>query len=258
MTAWLDRLVHGCPRPDGLAAVALAFLAGRDLGAGLCAAWISFPPFCWALPRWCLLLDGADIAKSPCAWRGARCAAGASAFGQFLIGWHWIGYAFLVDPSAHLWQMPFAILVCLTARLGALWRAGLRRWRCCSGRMGSSPAFVFATCYAAAEWLRGMLFTGFPWNLPAYGWGASWAVMQIAVLIGAYGLSFLTILLGACLAEFFTGRWRAPLAMVVLFAALWAYGAYRLANTPSARCSGCTRCGWCNRTFRRRKNMCAA
>src|SRR4051812_25037055 len=26
----------------------------------------------------------------------------AFAFGQFLVGLHWIGYAFLVDPSAHL------------------------------------------------------------------------------------------------------------------------------------------------------------
>ena len=50
--------------------------------------------------------------------------------------------------------------------------------------------------------------------------------------MGAYGLSFLTILLGAALAEPFARRWRTPALVVLLFAALWSYGVYRLANTP--------------------------
>ena len=74
-----------------------------------------------------------------------------------------------------------------------------------------------------------MLLTGFPWNLPAYGWGASLSVLQCMSVIGAYGLSFLTILLGASLADFTRpGAWRAPLAMLLLFVLLWAGGALRL------------------------------
>jgi apolipoprotein N-acyltransferase len=58
--------------------------------------------------------------------------------------------------------------------------------------------------------------------------------MQSASLFGAYGLSFLTILLGAYLAEFCTAprRLLGPVAMVALFAGLWTYGALRLAATP--------------------------
>jgi apolipoprotein N-acyltransferase len=86
---------------------------------------------------------------------------------------------------------------------------------------------------AAAEWLRGHIFTGFPWNLSAYGWGASLAVLQTASLVGAYGLSFLTMLLGGSLAELAARRWRLPAAILLLFAALWGFGAQRLAAAPA-------------------------
>ena len=58
------------------------------------------------------------------------------------------------------------------------------------------------------------------------------AVLQSASLFGAYGLSFLTILLGASLAEFCAAprRIAAPALMLVLFAGLWGYGALRLAG----------------------------
>ena len=204
-----------------------------------------------------LLIDGADIREKP-----ARHAAGAGwafCFGQFFVGWHWIGYAFLVDPTNHLWQMPFA-LVSLTAGLalyGAL-ACGLAAIFLAKRLSKKRPRlFVFAIAMASAEWLRGHLFTGFPWNLSAYGWGASLELLQSASLMGAYGLSFLTILLGASLAEFFSGRWRAPLAMVVLFAALWAFGVYRIASTPSANVPG-VHLRLVQPEFRRRKNTCPA
>jgi apolipoprotein N-acyltransferase len=181
-----------------------------------------------------LLIDGADAGKKPV--RGAASAGWAFCFGQFLVGWHWIGYAFLVDPTNHLWQMPFA-LVSLTAGL-ALYGALACGVAAYFWQEGSVRLFVFAICLAGAEWLRGHLFTGFPWNLSAYGWGISLALMQSASLMGAYGLSFLTILLGAALAEPFSGRWRAPALVVLLFVALWGYGVYRLANTPTQNVAG--------------------
>jgi apolipoprotein N-acyltransferase len=183
-----------------------------------------------------LLLDGTRERPHPL--RAAFVNGWAFGFGQFLIGLHWIGYAFLVDPSAHLWQMPFALLF-LSAGLalfaGLASAAALYFWQ-----DGPARLLVFAIFYSAGEWLRGHLFTGFPWNLPAYGWGASLSVLQSQSVLGAYGLSFLTVLLGASLAEFCSAKptWRPPFLMLVLFALLWAGGAARLAAHPSQNVPG--------------------
>jgi apolipoprotein N-acyltransferase len=97
-------------------------------------------------------------------------------------------------------------------------------------RDGAARIFVFTFAYALAEWLRGHVLTGFPWNIAAYGWEASLGVMQSTALFGAYGLTLLTILFGASIAEFFgkQSEWRLPLAMSALFLAFFAGGELRL------------------------------
>lgn len=205
----------------------LAFGAGAVSACGFAPLQL-FPALLLGYAVLLLLIDGADAGTRPL--RGAAVAGWAFLFGQFFVGWHWIGFAFLVDPENHLWQMPFA-LVSLPAGL-ALYGALAAALAAYFWQDGPARIFVFAAFFAAAEWLRGHLFTGFPWNLSGYGWGASLAVLQSASLFGAYGLSFLTILLGASLAELCDRRWRAPAAMVLLFVALFGYGVYRLAATP--------------------------
>jgi apolipoprotein N-acyltransferase len=236
MTVFLDRLGTGVRSLTGWRRFLLA------LAAGACSA-LAFPPieFFPALllgfAILVLLLDGAD--QSPHPIRKSFVAGWAFAFGQYLIGWHWIGYAFMVDPSAHLWQMPFAILI-LTGGL-ALYTGVACALAAAFWQDGPARILVFASFYAVAEWVRGHALTGFPWNLSAYGWGASLGVMQSLSLFGAYGLSLLTALLGASLAEFCAPQRRKalPLAMILLFAGLFVFGAIRL-GTPEADVPGVT------------------
>ena len=209
---------------SGWRRVGFGFAAGAVSALGF-APLNLFPVLLLGFAALLLLLDGANV--SPHRLRAAFFSGWSFGFGQFLVGLHWIGYAFLVDSGAHLWQMPFA-LVFLTAGLalysGMACVAAMYLWR-----RGVARILIFAIFYAATEWLRGHLFTGFPWNLQAYGWGASLAVMQSAGLFGAYGLSCLTILLGASLADF---PRRAPMLMLALFAGFWGYGAWRLNANP--------------------------
>lgn len=180
-----------------------------------------------------LLIDGAQARPNPVG--NAAFAGWSFGFGHFLAGLYWMAYAFLVDPSAHAWQIPFVLTLlpgglaifpaAVCAAAAALWRKGFAR------------IFIFAIAYALAEWLRGHILTGFPWNLPAYGWAASLAVLQSTSAIGAYGLSLLTVLFGASLAALGECRGKAfvlPAAMTGLFLAIWVGGALRLSEEPAA------------------------
>jgi apolipoprotein N-acyltransferase len=230
MTAFMTALKRIGDRVQGLAGwrrLAFAFVCGALSATGFAPLGF-FPALLLGYGALLLLFDGADRSAHPV--RAAAAAGWAFFFGQFLIGLHWIGYAFMVDPAAHLWQMPFALLG-LTAGLGLFGAlaGALAVW---FWQDGPARVFVFAACLALCEWLRGHVLTGFPWNLSGYGWALEPALLQAASLMGIYGLSFLTILLGGALAELGCGRWRLPAVIVLVFAGLAAFGAYRLTATP--------------------------
>jgi apolipoprotein N-acyltransferase len=184
-----------------------------------------------------LLIDGIMAETRPV--REAAIAGWAFGFGQFLAGLYWVGYAFTVDAAAHAWQIPFVAV--LFPGFLALYPAIACAVTAYFRQTGSARILLFVVAYSICEWLRGHLFTGFPWNLAAYGWGAVPQIMQSAALIGAYGLTLLTLLLGASLADFASGRRRAwifPTTITALFAVLWIGGAVRLALDPPSMVQG--------------------
>ena len=198
----------------------------------------AFPLLLLSYAGMVLLLDGAS--RSPRKLRSAWGIGWAYGFGFFLVGLYWIGYAFLIDPTAHAWELPF-VAVLLPGGLGLFFACGA--WLCMlQWRSGLQRIFLFAFVFAIIEWLRGHVLTGFPWNLPAYGWGASPALLQSAAVFGAYGLSLLTLLYGASLATLTRGhdtRERLlPAALTVFFVALWANGEARLVMATNATVPG--------------------
>jgi apolipoprotein N-acyltransferase len=216
-------------RLSGWRALLASILAGAVYALGFAPLDV-FPAMLLGLAAFVLLLDGASARPRPL--RHAAWIGWGFGFGQFAAGMHWIFYPFLVDPLEHAWQIPFVLVLfpgglALFTTLAAA--VAMRFWR-------FSRVFVFAACYAGAEWLRGHVLTGFPWNLPGYGWGASLAILQSTALLGVYGLSLLTVLFGASLAELFGARprWTLPVAMTALFATLWLGGVIRLESQPTA------------------------
>ncbi|MEL7025763.1 MAG: apolipoprotein N-acyltransferase [Pseudomonadota bacterium] len=111
--------------------------------------------------------------------------AGASYFALTL---HWIIEPFLVDVERHGWMAPFA-LIFLAGGLALFW--GLAGWL--AGKIAAPRALGFVLTLTAAELLRGHIFTGFPWAMPAYIWADTPLRLSVA-FVGSYGLTFLTLL----------------------------------------------------------------
>ena len=108
---------------------------------------------------------------------------------------------------------------------------------------GPSRVFALAFGLGLAEWARGLLFTGFPWNDLGMALGSNLALAQIASLVGLHGLTFLTIAIFAAPATLWrVGEGRlnfAPAGLAALALALIAaFGAFRLAAPPSAMLPG--------------------
>lgn len=178
-------------------------------------------------------------------------AAGASRFGQvrqaFGTGWWWgfgyhlaglwwLGAAFLVEADKFAWAMPLGV-VALPAGLAffpALAFAASRLvW---SG--GGERIVVFAAALTLSEWLRGHLFTGFPWNAYGMALAESLWLAQSAAVFGLYGLTFLAVLIFAAPATLgtgggATGRWTAPVLALAGLATLAIFGLWRLPKEPT-------------------------
>ena len=159
-------------------------------------------------------------------------------FGHCLAGFFWIANSFLIDPVRFGWMVPPVIagLAAYMAVYPAL--AVAAAWH--RGAPPLARVLLLAATWTIAEWLRGHAFTGFPWNLAAYVWSFDAPMMQSAALWGAWGLSFVTILL--CGLVSLTGRGarattvQASVACTVLVVALFGYGAARfdlVATTPA-------------------------
>lgn len=146
-------------------------------------------------------------------------------FGHFVVGLYWLGNAI---QTVGLWYfMPLGWFG-LPAFL-ALFVAGVT-WLTCQGR-GQSPivtALKFSLLWFVAEWLRGHILTGLPWNLAGYMWPLE--ILQICSVIGIYGLSFLTLLF---LTSFSTQSRGYMLAWVSIFIVLFGWGQHRLTDHPT-------------------------
>ena len=82
----------------------------------------------------------------------------------------------------------------------------VERWPALGGRY--RRLVLLAIAWTAAEWLRGHLFTGYPWNPLGHVWAFATPLLQGAALFGVYGLGTLTFLVLAAP----TAGWRASIA----------------------------------------------
>lgn len=202
--------------------------------AGGLAAGLAHPPF-GLLPGllgFSLILLRLETAQGPRPLRQAFLLGWLAGLGYFGISTWWIGEPFLVDAAVYGWMAPFAIVL-MGGGLALFWGAAATAYRALRPR-SAWKVLVFAGVFAAAEWLRGHVLTGFPWNLVGESWRAGSAPSQAAALVGAYGLTWITLAIAAAPAVLLLPVRRLAQAGTMVVAgitltALYAGGAGRLA-----------------------------
>jgi apolipoprotein N-acyltransferase len=186
---------------------------------------VAFPGLIW-------LLDGVETKK------GAFALGWFFGFGHHLLGLYWISAALFTDIERFWWALPLSavglpILLAMFSGGATLTFHMLRRR---GFGIGLGRPLLFAACWCLWEWLRGHVFTGFPWNLIGYGWVGVLPMLQTVSLVGIYGLTLVTVLVASLPAALpdrdTTPRlaWAGVAAGLALLAVLGGWGAWRLAG----------------------------
>ncbi|MCJ2055544.1 apolipoprotein N-acyltransferase [Methylobacterium sp. J-048] len=223
--------VQAIARLTGWRRLGLAWLAGA-LGALAMPPYGFLPALAVSLSVAVWLTDGAAADRTvlrrlwPCFLIGW-----AWGFGYLTAGLWWLGQAFLVEADEFLWALPLGV-VGLPFALGLFYGAGFGAAGLLWAR---GPARIAALAFGigAAEWLRGHLFTGFPWNTLGMALAQNLWLMQWAAAIGLYGLTILAVLICAAPATLATGshprsRFGPSAAAAIVLIGMALYGAVRL------------------------------
>jgi apolipoprotein N-acyltransferase len=230
------RIAHSIVLSWGWRRNLIAFVAGA-------ATALALPPlFVWPMPFltfpvlvW--LIDGAAGAAHSAA-RSAAVIGWWFGFGYFLAGLYWIGHAFLVDAQTFGWLLPIAVTL-LPAGLALFTAFGLALARLLWSK-GPARVLALAVGLTVAEWLRGHVLTGFPWNAFGYALATPLVLAQTGALIGLWGLTAIATAVYAAPAVLAdnpadTGRrWLAPAFSALVLVAMTAYGTTRLWQAPTA------------------------
>jgi apolipoprotein N-acyltransferase len=242
----LRRFAHATILSEGWRRRAIGFGAGA-LGALAMAPFNLLPAMAVSLSLAVWLIDGTASAQE--GGRGALAQSLRRAFadgwwwgfGYFVAGLWWIGEAFLVEPDKFAWALPLGVLG-LPAGLALFPALGFALARALWSPRGVR-VLALAAGLTASEWLRGVVLTGFPWNLPGMALGGHLVLAQAASAVGVYGLTLIAIAICAAPATLADpGRRRiatAPIAWALAaFAALLGFGALRLAAEPPKPVAG--------------------
>ena len=191
-----------------------------------------------AFPFWVWALDGAERRRGLGLLFGPAFSIGfAFGWGYFTVAFHWLGAAFFLEGGLYLAVMPFAILA-LAALIALFW--GLASalahlfWSHGAWRIVTLAVFL-----SAAEYARGTFFSGFPFDLLGYSLTANTEMMQLASVVGVYGLTLLAAVLAMTPALIWPADGRGMAARLIPFflavaaiAAQIGYGNVRINGTP--------------------------
>jgi apolipoprotein N-acyltransferase len=139
------------------------------------------------------LLESLENLDSPgqALWRGWLFG-----LGYFMGNCYWFYSPLLVEPLKYAWLIPFALTLVPSFLASYTALATLATWL--FGRFSNNRFFLalaFALFWSVSEYARGILATGFPWNLIGYSLAFSPLLLQTVSIFGSHVFGFLLLLL---------------------------------------------------------------
>jgi apolipoprotein N-acyltransferase len=208
----------------------LIALGGGAVGALALAPIGFFPAFLVPMILAVWLIDGSGGGSLLASLRRAGEAGWWMGFGYFVAGLWWLGSAFLAEGDKFAWALPLGVLG-LPAGLALFTALGFAFARLIWSS-GGARIFALAAALSLAEWLRGHVLTGFPWNDFGMVLGGNLIFAQAASIFGLYGLTLASVLIFAAPALLGDAKPKRllPAVAAATLAALAIFGLARLQN----------------------------
>ncbi|MDB4118592.1 apolipoprotein N-acyltransferase [Candidatus Pelagibacter sp.] len=136
-------------------------------------------------------------------------------FGYFLSSLYWISISLTFDQNFKF-LIPISIIL-IPSFLGIFYGLVTFCFIISKSKKIVSSFLVFSLFFGVFEFIRGSIFTGFPWNLIAYSFVNHLEILSITSLIGTYGFNLFCISLFASPAIFILRKTRKDIGVCVFF-----------------------------------------
>lgn len=163
---------------------------------------LAFAPFGWWPLQIALLASLFSFISRTSSIKRSALIGWAYGFGWSACGVYWLFISMHRYGGMPAWMaaLAVALLAMLLGAFPALAIAGAawirQRW---SATSTVALLVIFPSLWTLAEWLRGWVFTGFPWTSTGYAHTAS-PLAGFAPIVGVYGLGWLAAMIAGCLA----------------------------------------------------------
>ena len=136
-------------------------------------------------------------------------------FGYFVTNLYWISISLTFDQSFKF-LVPFSIIL-IPAFLAIFYGLVSYLFIIFKPRNIVSSFLIFSLIFGILEFIRGLILTGFPWNLIVYSFSENLEILSVISIIGTYGFNLFCISLFASPAIFILRDTRKDIAVCIFF-----------------------------------------